>query len=268
MNKKSIISDSDDIILKLKVLAKEKENIRKKLEVTTEKLATTAVELKRKDETLEQKVIERTKDIVLAKARDEAILASMGEGLVAVDKEGRILIVNNAFEILVGWKEKEVLGKLLVEVVPREDESHNIVPFKERILTKILSTTTTTTTTTTWYYIRKDKSRFPVSTIITPIVLGGKIVGAVETFRDITKEKEIEETKEKQLRHEIELETKEKDFISIASHQLLTPLTLIKGYTSMLISGKLGKVDDEARKYLEESLQGSERISNLVNHYL
>ena len=54
----------------------------------------------------------------------------------------------------------------------------------------------------------------------------------------------------------------------MASHQLLTPLTLMKGYTSMLISGKIGKIDLEAKKYLQESLQGSDRMSNLVKSLL
>ncbi len=300
MNKKTIISEgkkvsfisaSDDIIFKLKVLAKEKEDIRKKLAVTAEalrlkaealaviakekedvrkKLEVMAEALKMSRETLEEKVLERTKDLKQTRARDEAILASIGDGLVVVDKEGKIVYVNKAFENLLGWRKEEVVGKSMVEVVPREDEKGLVVPFAERILSIVLShkTTTTTTTTTTWYYTRKDKSRIPVSTIITPVVLGGKIIGAVETFRDITKEKEVEKTKEKQLRHEIEIETKVKDFISMASHQLLTPLTLIKGYISMLISGKLGKIDEEARKYLEESLQGGERMSSLVKSLL
>lgn len=126
-----------------------------------------------------------------AKTTDEAILSSIGDGLVVVDKEGKIIRINNAFENLVGWTQKEVFGKLLVEVVPREDESGNIVPFNERILTKVLSTTTT------WYYIRKDKTKFPATSIITPFILKGEIVGAIEVFRDITKEKAVEKDLEK-----------------------------------------------------------------------
>src|SRR3990167_9458672 len=79
------------------VILKEKESIRRKLVVTAEKL-------KMSHATLGKKVLERTKDLELLRAKDEAILASIGDGLVATDKNKRILLVNKAFERLLGWK--------------------------------------------------------------------------------------------------------------------------------------------------------------------
>ncbi len=198
-------------------------------------------------------LVQKGKDIEEAKSKDEAILSSIGDGLVAVDKEGRILTVNNAFENLVGWKRKEVLGKKLVEVVPREDETGTIVPFKERILTKVLSTTTTTTTTT-WYYIRKDKTRFPAASIITPFILEGKIIGAVEVFRDITREKEIDRAKS--------------EFVSLASHQLRTPPTSINWFLEMLLSGDAGPLNQKQEECVKEAYQNSQRMVTLVNTLL
>ncbi len=289
MNNKSSFA-SDDIIFKLKVLAKEKEDVRKKLAVTAEKLklkakqlATiakekedvrkkleiTARELKKSRQTLEEKVLKRTKDLERAKARDRAILASIGDGMVVVDKGGRIIYVNQAFEEMMGWKMQEVLNKYIVEVVPRKDEVGKIVLFKERILTQaLLGKKVVTDLTKPFYYICKNKDQFPAISTVSPITLNGKIIGAVETFRDITKEKEIEKTKERQLQHQIEMEKKERNFVSMASHQLLTPLTLMKGYTSMLISGKIGKIDQEVKKYLQESLMSSDRMSSLVKSLL
>lgn len=289
MNNKTTFA-SDDIILKLNVLAKEKEDVRKKLVITAEKLklkaeqiaitakekeavrkklVITAEELKISRQTLEQKVLERTQELEQARAKDRAILASIGDGMVVVDKEGRITYVNQAFEKILGWKMQEILNKRAVEIIPRKDKNGKAVLSKERILTQVLlGKKVTADLSKPFYYIRKNKNRFPATSTVSPIILDRKIVGAVGTFRDITKEKEIEETKEKQLQHEIEIETKERDFISMASHQLLTPLTLMKGYTSMLISGKIGKIDQEAKKYLQESLQGSDRMSNLVKSLL
>lgn len=207
---------------------------------------------------LEVKVAERTAKLETsivslgeAKAEDEAILASIGDGLVVVDKEGKILRVNYAFENLVGWKEKEVLGKLLVEVIPREDEAGNIVPFNERVLTKILSTTTTTT----WYYIRKDKTRFPAASIITPFIVEGKIVGAVEVFRDITKEKEVDKAKS--------------EFVSLASHQLRTPLGIMKWYLEVLQKEDyLQKAPQQTKEYFDEVSKSNERVLSLVRDLL
>ena len=108
--------------------------------------------------------------ILKKKVIDEAILASIGDGLVVVDKEGRITYVNQAFEKLVGWTSAEVLGKHFLEAVPREDEKGNVVPFNERILSKVLSgEVVVADLTNPFYYIRKDKSRFPTSSIVTSI---------------------------------------------------------------------------------------------------
>ena len=75
-------------------------------------------------------------------------------------------------------------------------------------------------------------------------------------------------SKEEQLRHEIQLEEKERDFVSMASHQLLTPIALIRGYLSMLLSGKYGNVDSIASGYLSESLKGAQRMAKLVKDLL
>ena len=204
---------------------------------------------------LVKELIQKGKEGEEVATKDKAILASVGDGLVVVDKEGKILTVNNAFENLVGWKGKEVLGKLLVEVVPREDETGNIMPFNERILTKVLSSSSSsTTTTTTWYYTRKDKTRFPAASIITPFILEGKIIGAVEVFRDITREKEIDKAKT--------------EFISLASHQLRTPLAAVRWYSEMLLADDVGKLNKGQKKYLNEVYDGTLRMVDLVNAIL
>ncbi|MES2314973.1 MAG: ATP-binding protein [Patescibacteria group bacterium] len=263
------ISTSEDIAYKLKVLAQEKENVRRKLVVTARQLAVTAREkesarrklvitaskLKKLYETLEKKVFDRTKDLAQLRSRSEAILASVGDGLVVVNKEGRINYINKSFEEMLGWKAKEVLGKSMVQVVPREDIHGTKVSFKERILTQVLSGEKfVADLTNPFYYIRKDTSRFPTSSIVAPVTLDGKIVGAVEVFRDITKEKEIDKAKT--------------EFVSLASHQLRTPLSTVNWYSEMLLSGDAGKVTSTQKKYLEEIYRGNQRMVELVNTLL
>ena len=62
-------------------------------------------------------------------------------------------------------------------------------------------------------------------------------------------------------------ETKD-EFMSMASHQLRTPLTSIKGYISMLIDGDLGKVSDSQKRVLEEAFSSSERMVHLIGDFL
>lgn len=58
------------------------------------------------------------------------------------------------------------------------------------------------------------------------------------------------------------------EFISMASHQLRTPLTSIKGYISMIVDGDVGKVSDQQKKMLEEAFVSSERMVRLINDFL
>jgi len=58
------------------------------------------------------------------------------------------------------------------------------------------------------------------------------------------------------------------EFISMASHQLRTPLTSIKGYVSMLIEGDVGKVSDDQKYLLNEVFVSSERMVRLIGDFL
>jgi len=62
-------------------------------------------------------------------------------------------------------------------------------------------------------------------------------------------------------------ETKD-EFISMASHQLRTPLTSIKGYISMVVEGDAGKVTTAQKRFLDEAFLSSERMVRLINEFL
>ncbi len=261
--------EKESIRRKLVVIAEEKEVTRRKLvvaanklaitakekEVTRRKLVVTAKELKKLHSTLEVKVLERTRDLEQITSKNEAILTSIGDCLVVVNKEGKITYTNRSFEEMLGWSSKEIIGKSMVEIVPREDANGTEVLYKRRILTQVLAGKKfAADLTNSFYYIRKDKSRFPASSIIAPVVLNSKIVGAVEVFRDITKEKEIDKAKT--------------EFVSLASHQLRTPLSTVSWYSEMLLAGDVGDMTAEQKKYLEEIYHGNQRMVDLVNTLL
>ncbi len=204
---------------------------------------------------LEAKGKRSTKTINLGRAREAAILQSIGDGLIVlvdVNKGGKILYVNHAFEEMVGWKQREVVDKYVVDVVPREDKDGNVVPFRERVITKVLSgQAIITDISEPFYYIRKDKSKFPVASIITPVILNKKIIGAVETFRDITKESAADKAKT--------------EFASLVSHQLRTPFSTINWYVELLLAGDVGKLSPKQTEYLEEVYRASQRMVELIN---
>lgn len=58
------------------------------------------------------------------------------------------------------------------------------------------------------------------------------------------------------------------EFVSMASHQLRTPLTSVKGYISMMLDGDVGKITDMQRHALEEAFNSSERMVRLIGDFL
>lgn len=232
--------------------------------------------LKTAQEDLENKVTERTHDLELAqkramdiaadlakekevveeaKAHDEAILNAIGEGLIVTDQNGIIIKVNKMFEELLGWTEKESIGQKITEMIPMENEFGMPMSFEQRMVSCVLTKTSSARDCSQegdLYYVRKNKTRFPVSIFLSPVFLDEKIIGAVAVFHDTTKERALESAKS--------------DFISLASHQLRTPLAATKWALDLFIEDKEG--DEKYKERLNDLYLSNERLIQLVNSLL
>ncbi|MDP3993656.1 MAG: HAMP domain-containing sensor histidine kinase [Candidatus Doudnabacteria bacterium] len=69
-------------------------------------------------------------------------------------------------------------------------------------------------------------------------------------------------------REKVNIDTIQSDFVTLASHQLRTPLSAVKWYTEILLSERYGKLNAKQREYLEEMYRSNERAINLVNDLL
>lgn len=186
------------------------------------------------------------------RVKDNAILASIGEGMVVTDSKGKVSYMNHPAEVMMGWTLKEIEGHQWAKDIPAViNEQKEPIPYS-------LSTTALSlkgkTATNSYYYTRKDGSVFPVTVTGAPVILAKKIIGSIIVFRDISREKEIDKMKN--------------EFISIASHELRTPMTAIKGYLSMILEGDFGPVEPELRDALDTVNHSTERLIKLVNDML
>ena len=64
------------------------------------------------------------------------------------------------------------------------------------------------------------------------------------------------------------LDTAKNEFVSMASHQLRTPLTSVKGYIDMVIQGDAGEITDMQKHLLSEAFTSSDRMVHLINDFL
>lgn len=173
------------------------------------------------------------------KLKYEAILAYIGEGLVVINNAGKIITFNKAAESLLGWKEKEALGRDLTDIIKIDYQA------------SINESKLTSSKQSSVYFIRKDQSKFPAAITTTSYGLGAAILGTATLFRDITTEQNVDRMKN--------------EFISLASHQLRTPLSAIKWYTEMLLKGDAGKLLPEQTNFANTIYTSTERMIELVN---
>lgn len=189
---------------------------------------------------------------VQEKARTEALFSSMGEGAIAIDEQGLIYRINKAALDILGLTEKKALGKWFPDVVVAVNQANKIIPHIDRPVTRAFLSGRTISERT--YYRTKKEARLPVFVTVSPIMQNDKPIGAVETFRDITQEYKVDRMKS--------------EFISIASHQLRTPLSAINTYSRMLYGGYAGQLSDEQEEFMKIILSSIDRMNELINTLL
>lgn len=209
---------------------------------------------------LEEKVQIRTEELNQAKQKiereklkDEAILTSIGDGVAVTDEKGNIVFFNKAAEQFSLFQSSEVIGQEYSKVLgimksEKQKANRSHTPIHKALRFKKVSHSDKL------MFTNKDGNIYPVYLVATPLIIEGTIIGAIVAFRDITKEKAVDRMKT--------------EFISVASHQLRTPLSSIKWFAEMLIAGDAGKLQEEQKEFLNQIYNSNERMIELVNSLL
>jgi PAS domain S-box-containing protein len=186
------------------------------------------------------------------RAEADALFSSIGEGIIATDENARITRLNPKALAILGYKEKELLGTWFPATIVASYDDGTPIDMMDRPVTKAILTGKTVSTRTS--YRRKDGSLLPVSLTVSPIMHNGKPIGAIEIFRDISLD--------------IKSDKMKTDFISVASHQLRTPLSAINVYTHMLDDGMAGELNPDQSAFVKSVLSSVERMNHLINTLL
>ncbi len=120
-----------------------------------------------------------------------AIISSMGEGLLVVKNDYKIQLINPAAEKILEVNSVDVVGRPWADVVLAY-EGDNEIPFEERTSIIVLKTgkVLVTRPEDNHFYKTMSGRMFPVASVTAPIKSDGSITGAVKVFRDATNEKE------------------------------------------------------------------------------
>lgn len=163
---------------------------------------------------LEQRVYERTAELYDAKERVEAILASVGDGVIVIDLDGNIVTLNAAFEEQSGFPAADLVSKNYFAFLGEYNDSNILYKMRAGLDQGEV-----------WigelFQQRKDGSAFNIQLTIAPVYnQNKKMIGYVGSQRDITKQRELDRLKNQ--------------FISDVSHELRTPATNLSLYLELL----------------------------------
>lgn len=181
----------------------------------------------------------------------DVLFVSMGEGAIVVDERGFIARINQPALDILGFSEKELVGKWYPETIVAEDAAGKPIPYIERPIAEVFLSGKPIFRRI--YYRRKDGSQIPVSLSVAPIMHEGKPMGAIQLFRDITEELRLEHAKD--------------EFISIASHQLRTPATVVKQYLGLILEGFV-KDKDKWREMIQIAYDQNDNQLDIINDLL
>jgi PAS domain S-box-containing protein len=176
--------------------------------------------------------------VSLEKERSVAILANIADGIVAVDREGEVVLWNAAAEQITGVPQDDALGRTVPEVLQRTFEVDPEGASGPRLVSIPRGDDEV------WLSLSEAVMRDPL----------GAVAGRIFAFRDISADRMVEEVKS--------------DFVAAVSHELRTPLTSIYGFAETLLRQDVLFGEEERRTFLGYIASESERLTGIVDQLL
>lgn len=215
------------------------------------KLTANTQELEQKYETIikekthnEQIAWKKYQKVAEDKKETEAVIHSIAEGLVVVDSQGKVIMMNPAAEKLLGVSKKDKAGKPLTENIKDEQLISLIkrpAPGREGKEIELASS--------------QDETK-KVLRASTAVIENeeGKTVGMVSVLSDITKQKELDQMKS--------------TFVANVSHELRTPLVAMDKSISLILDQDAGPLTATQEQFLNITQRNLKRLSALINDLL
>lgn len=186
----------------------------------------------------------------------ETIIESIADGVFLCDKEGRIIDVNKAGLRLIGLSKKEETLLPLVDYLALLRLRHpdgRPIAMEELALSRALRGETIRGYEEIARHPQTKRDIYLLVSAAPVRDAEGNVIGAVEVISDITRMREFDKLID--------------EFISVAAHELKTPVAIMKGYAQALLRA-VEEISPQRRKMLEAINRGADRIDRIVKDLL
>ena len=179
--------------------------------------------------------------ITVEKNERESVLASLQEGLIVLDKNIKILSINDVAKEYLALDLNSIEGKRALDIIKNKKMNKffsKIKNSKNKIIEKEIKVFT-------------NKNRFFLFKG-TSLISGGEQKGYLISINDITLVKQLEKVRQ--------------DFVSNVSHELKTPITSIAGFLEVIKSGEASK--SQEKQFINKVLNQTNRMNNIIDDLL
>jgi PAS domain S-box-containing protein len=175
------------------------------------------------------------------KNKSLSLITNFTDALLFFDKNSQLVLANPQFETFFGISHKNIIGKTSKDLAffPNLDKiADSLETGAKGIIKKEITA----------------REGLILELTIIPVIQETDKIGTMVVLHDITREKLVEKMKT--------------EFVSLAAHQLRTPLSAIKWTMKMLLDNDLGEITEEQRDFIEKVYGSNERMIHLINDLL
>lgn len=183
--------------------------------------------------------------------KSEVVINAIGDGVIAIDNQGIIELINPAAQRIIGWGRQDAIGldyKSVLQLLTKEGRelTHANDPIFDVLTTNQQKRSNELALQT------NSGKKINVSVVASPIGHLGS--GAIIVFHDITKEQAEEEA--------------QAEFISTASHEMRTPVAAIEGYLGLALNPSTATIDAKARDFITKAHESAQHLGRLFQDLL
>jgi len=204
-----------------------------------------------KDDKQDKAYAELANELTNEAHKADTVINAINDGVVAVDKQGVIQLINPAAQRLIGWGQSDAVGLSYKSVIKLLDRADKPLTSANDPIAQVLASNQEVHSEDFSVQTEAGK-KLLLSIVASPI--GTPSTGAILVFRDMTKEKAEER--------------EQAEFISTASHEMRTPVASIEGYLGLALNPATAQVDDKAREYIGKAQEAAKHLGRLFQDLL
>lgn len=181
----------------------------------------------------------------------EVVINAIADGVIAINNQGTIELINPAAQRIVGWGRQDAIGldyKSVLQLLGKD--GHEL----DKATDPVFSVLTTNQQKRVKDLLLQTNSGKRISVAVVASPTGHMGSGAIIVFRDITKE-----TAE---------EREQAEFISTASHEMRTPVAAIEGYLGLALNPQTASIDEKAREFIGKAQESAQHLGRLFQDLL